>query len=208
MTSIDATTIDSESSQACGTVTLRIEALCADTFAPFGDVIEASAAAEHYGINAGYAERYNKLAHLDTNGGGGHPVLSIFRARARPLQPRMGLQLQLMERHLLGSQAFMPLAGQRFLVVVAPPGPPPGPTALRCFLAAAGQGVNYGRGTWHHPLLAIDADGDFLVIDRGGPGAAGDCEEVQLSSAQVWVDAFAWAESHLASSRLAAHAGG
>ncbi len=171
-----------------GPVALRIEALRADEFATFGDVIEASDAAEHCSINAGYAQRYDKLAHLDTQGGAGHPVLSIFRARVRPLDASRGLQLQLIERHLLGSQAFMPLAGQRFLVVVAPPGPAPAPTALRCFLAAPGQGVNYGRGTWHHPLLAIDADGDFLVIDRGGPGSAGDCEELPLHHLQVWVD--------------------
>jgi len=56
-------------------------------------------------------------------------------------------------------------------------------------MAAPGQGVNYARGTWHHPLLALDAGGDFLVIDRGGPGAADDCEVLSLSDAEVWIDA-------------------
>jgi len=167
---------------------LPVEALSADAFAAFGDVIEASPTAEHYPINAGFAERYNVLARLNTGGDDGQPVLSIFRAKARPLDAEAGLPLSLMERHLLGSQAFMPLGGQRFLVVVATPGAPPTPAQLRCFLAAPGQGVNYGRGTWHHPLLALDADGDFLVIDRAGPGAAGDCEELALDAGTVWVD--------------------
>lgn len=167
---------------------LRIEALCSSAFAPFGDVIEATTAADHYTINAGFAQRFNNLARLDTNGDGGHPVLSVFRARPRALDAAGRLPLALMERHLLGSQAFMPLGGQRFLVVVAPPGDAPSPADLRCFLAAPGQGVNCARGTWHHPLLALDAEGDFLVIDRGGPGAAGDCEEVVFAAGTVWVD--------------------
>ena len=43
------------------------------------------------------------------------------------------------------------------------------------------------RGIWHHPLLALDADGDFLVIDRAGPGAVTDCEEHSLLPADWWI---------------------
>ena len=82
-----------------------------------------------------------------------------------------------------------PLAPMRFLVVVALAGPAPRADQLRCFMAAPGQGVNYARGTWHHPLLALDAGGDFLVIDRGGPAAAADCEVLSLVAAGVWVGA-------------------
>jgi ureidoglycolate lyase len=35
--------------------------------------------------------------------------------------------------------------------------------------------VNYHRGVWHHPLIALDGVSDFLVIDRGGPGS--NCDE-------------------------------
>ena len=156
---------------------LAVEPLTAVTFRPFGEVIAASEAASRYPINAGYAERLHDVARLDTQADGGRPVLSLFRAKPRSLPMR----IELLERHLLGSQAFMPLMAQRFLVVVAPPGPAPDAASLRCFLAAPGQGVNYARGTWHHPLIALDAGGDFLVIDRGGPGAASDCEEVCLA---------------------------
>lgn len=162
---------------------LTVEPLRADAFAPFGDVIEPGAAASRRTINEGFAERFDDLARLDTGREGGHPVLSVFRARPRALP----LQLRLVERHLLGSQAFVPLLAQRFLVVVAPAGPAPASAQLRCFMTSPGQGVNYAAGTWHHPLIALDAAGDFLVIDRGGPLAAGDCEEHSLLEADVWV---------------------
>ena len=65
-----------------------------------------------------------------------------------------------------------------YLVVVAPPGPPPGVDELRVFLARGDQGVNYATGVWHHPLLALGAVCDFLVVDRSG--SAPNCDEVQL----------------------------
>lgn len=160
-----------------------VEPLEAHAFAPFGDVIEAGGGARHWTINEGFAERYDDLARLDTLRDGGRPVLSLFRARPRTLP----LQLRLVERHLLGSQAFMPLMSQRFLVVVAAAGAAPDAKELRCFLTRPGQGVNYAAGTWHHPLIALDEGGDFLVIDRGGSHAAEDCEEHALLESEVWV---------------------
>jgi ureidoglycolate lyase len=156
---------------------LAVEPLTAEAFAPFGEVIEASDAARHFGINAGYAERYHALAAVDTAPGAGRPVISIFRARPRTLP----LTLAMLERHPLASQAFMPLGGRPYLVVVAPAGPAPDSSRTRCFLAGPGQGVNYARGTWHHPLLALDAPGDFLVVDldTGATGAA-NCDEHPL----------------------------
>jgi ureidoglycolate lyase len=163
--------------------TLSIEPLTAEAFRPFGDVIEASDAARHFTINQGFAERYHDLAQIDTSGEGGHTVVSIFRALPRTFP----MAITVMERHPLGSQAFVALAPVPFLVVVALPGEPPGPPDIRCFLAQAGQGVNYARGTWHHPLIAIDAPGDFLVIDRGGPAGQGNCDEVSLGDGVCWL---------------------
>lgn len=162
--------------------TLTIEALTAEAFRPFGDVIEASDAAHHFTINQGFAERYHDLAQVDT-AEGGHTVVSLFKALPR----RFPLAITVMERHLLGSQAFVALAPVPFLVVVAPPGDAPGPQGIRCFLAGPGQGVNYARGTWHHPLIALDAPGDFLVIDRAGPACEVDCEEVALAHGALWL---------------------
>jgi ureidoglycolate lyase len=84
----------------------------------------------------------------------------------------------MMERHPLGSQAFVPLSGKPYLVVVAPAGDPPDVAALRVFLARGDQGVNYAPGVWHHPLLALDAVCDFLVVDRSG--TTPNCDEVRV----------------------------
>ncbi|VVE80308.1 Ureidoglycolate lyase [Pandoraea sputorum] len=38
--------------------------------------------------------------------------------------------------------------------------------------------MNYARGVWHHPLLALDEVSDFVVVDRGGDGH--NCDEQDL----------------------------
>jgi ureidoglycolate lyase len=161
---------------------LMPEPLDAKAFSGFGEVIDASRLGAGREINEGFALRAD-VARLDTSRHGGDAVLSIFRAKPRTLP----FQLRLVERHLLGSQAFVPLQGQRFLVVVAARGPAPAREQLRCFLAAPGQGVVYAAGTWHHPLIALGAGGDFLVIDRAGANAEDDCEEHSLLDGDAWV---------------------
>ncbi|MDB5799208.1 MAG: ureidoglycolate hydrolase [Rhodocyclales bacterium] len=155
------------------THTLKIESLTREAFLPFGDVIEASDAARHFPINGGNTERYHDLASLDA-GEDGRIIASIFRGQPRELP----FTVSMMERHPLGSQAFVPLSGRHYLVVVARPGEPPVASDLRCFLATAAQGVNYANGVWHHPLLALDEVSDFLVMDRSGPGD--NCDEAAL----------------------------
>lgn len=152
---------------------LRIEALTAAAFQPFGEVIEASPTAQHFAINGGNTLRFHDLARLDA-GPDGRMMVSIFRGQPRQLP----FVVSMLERHPKGSQAFMPLSGQPYLVVVAPPGPPPGVDTLRAFLASPQQGVNYAAGVWHHPLLALHQACDFLVLDRMGSGP--NCDEVQL----------------------------
>ncbi len=163
---------------------LAVQPLTAESFRPYGDVIEAGSAARRLSINGGTAERFDDLARLDLTAAGGRPLLSLFRAQARSLP----LPLQLIERHQQGSQAFMPLGGDAFLVIVAAAGPAPQPQDLRCFVAARGQGVNFAAGTWHHPLLAL-AGGDFLVIDRGAADGAVDCDELDIAAWGAWAPA-------------------
>jgi ureidoglycolate lyase len=152
---------------------LRPEPLTRAGFARFGDVIEIPDAA-HYPINEGTTERFHDLAAVDVAEGGGRALINIFRGQPRDLP----LPIRMMERHPLGSQAFIPLGANPWLVVVAPAGGVPNPSDLRAFAAGAGQGVNYHRGVWHHPLIALDGVSDFLVIDRGGPGS--NCDEYVL----------------------------
>ena len=152
---------------------LKIEALTPEVFAPFGAVIDAAAARKVFAINQGTTQRYHALATVELDGG----QAAISLARAQPFA--LPLTLSMLERHPLGSQAFIPLHGTRWVVVVAD-----SPDATpRAFLADRGQGVQYHRGTWHHPLIALDQGGDFLIVDRVGAGD--NCEEVRLP--QSWV---------------------
>jgi ureidoglycolate lyase len=157
--------------------------LTAEAFAPFGDVIEARANGQGQviAINDGYTQRFHDLANLDVAEQGGRPLVSIFRSQPLPLP----LGLTKLERHPLASQAFMPLSGEPYLVVVAPAGDLD-PGAIAVFLAHPHQGVNYHRGTWHHFCLALNKPCDFLVIDRGGEGH--NCDEQVLEN----VLAIAW----------------
>jgi len=148
---------------------LQPAALTAELFAGFGDVVEARG--ESGLINSGTTRQFADLASIDVTHEAGRPCASIYRATPYPLP----LKIRLLERHPLGSQLFMPLSGQRFLVVVAPAGEVPERAAVRAFVSNGRQGVNYRRGTWHHPLIAIHGTGEFLVIDRTGPGS--NCDE-------------------------------
>jgi len=161
---------------------LAVEALTRAAFAPFGEVIQAAGAATEHAINDGTAQRFHDLARVDTDADGGRPIVSVFRAQPRTLP----FVVRMLERHPLGSQAFMPLGPHPYLVVVSE-----GPDRVPCaFLAQPGQGINLHRGVWHHPLLALGATSDFLVLDRGGPGA--NCDEVTLTTAWT-IPAFALA---------------
>lgn len=150
---------------ALSALTLDVETLTAERFAPFGDLIHPSTASRQFTINDGNTERYHDLATLEP-GPQGRLIVSVFRAQPRPLP----FTVTMMERHPLASQAFIPLSGQPWLAVVAPAGEAPRASDLRLFLCQGDQGVNYAPGVWHHPILALDSVSDFIVLDRDGPG--------------------------------------
>ncbi|ANT61969.1 Ureidoglycolate hydrolase [Salipiger sp. CCB-MM3] len=142
----------------------RIDAapLTAAAFAPFGEVLEADGTPDKI-INQGLCGRFHDRATLDITGG--RAGISLFKAEPRQLP----LRLEMVERHPQGSQAFVPMSFDPFLVVVAPDaGGRPG--APRAFLTRPGQGINFHRGTWHGVLTPLHAPGLFAVIDRIGEG--------------------------------------
>ncbi|MGP0172896.1 ureidoglycolate lyase [Pseudomonas sp. NCHU5208] len=151
---------------------LRIEALTREAFAPFGEVIE-TAGAKAFPINAGTTTRYHDLAQVELAGEAPRPLVNIFEGKAW----HAPITIAMLERHPLGSQAFYPVDGSRMLIVVAPPGELD-ESQIRAFISAPDQGVNYARGTWHHPLLCLEYPGRFLVVDRGGAG--NNCDEQVL----------------------------
>lgn len=143
-------------------IPLDVAPLTAEAFAPWGDVIEARGTPDRL-INHGLCARFHDLARLDF--GDGHAGLSLFDAEARHL-PHI---VDMVERHPEGSQAFMPVSGARFLVVVADDAGGV-PFSLRAFVTAPGQSVNLMRGVWHGVLAPLERAGQFVVLDRIGDG--------------------------------------
>jgi ureidoglycolate lyase len=135
-----------------------------EAFAPFGEVIEIGGN-RHFPINGGKAERYHALAAADATGQNAQVLISTVRSAPYELP----LRLTMVERHPLGSQAFIPLQPRPFIVVVCHdeggrPGMP------HAFLAGPAQGVNYPRNSWHGVLTPIGEPQDFAIVDRGGDG--------------------------------------
>ncbi|WP_420857418.1 ureidoglycolate lyase [Marivivens marinus] len=141
--------------------TLRIEPLTAAAFAPFGDVLEAVGDPDKL-INQGMCGRFHDRARLDF-GPGGRAGISIFKAIPRELP----YTLDLVERHPDGSQAFLPMSLDPFLIIVAEDDNGT-PVNFRAFLSSEGQGINFLRNTWHGVLTPLHAPGLFAVVDRIG----------------------------------------
>jgi len=142
---------------------IRSAALSAEAFAPFGDVLDRSGTPDVM-INGGLCGRHNDRAQLDF-GDDGRAGISVFDAEPRALP----YTLDLMERHPLGSQAFLPMHRKPFLITVAldEGGQPGHPLA---FITAPGQGINFHKGTWHGVLTPLQHPGAFAVVDRIGEG--------------------------------------
>ena len=136
------------------------EPLSRDAFRPFGEVIEVQGR-DAVLINDGNTEKFEELASLVATNHG-RMALHIYRSKPAELP----ITIKAMESHPLGSQAFFPLHSRPFPIVVALPGPAPGPGDVRVFLSNGHQGVNLKPGVWHHYQLSLDQESDYLVIDR------------------------------------------
>lgn len=143
-------------------LTIRTQPLTRADFAPFGDVLDAGGEADKI-INQGKCGRFHDRARLDFFRG--HAGISIFNAEARSLP----YTLDMMERHPQGSQAFIPMHSNPYLVVVATDNQGT-PGRIHAFVAGPGQGVNYHRNTWHGVLTPLMPPGLFAVVDRIGAG--------------------------------------
>ena len=156
-------------------VILRPVPITAERFAEYGDLIHTAPAAVQ-AMNDARFERFDDLAKVDVDqGDGGRVAISIARSKAPTTLPH---RFDTVERHPLGSQAFIPLAPFSFIVVVAPAGESVDVSDLCAFVTNGSQGINYHKGVWHMPLIATDEGQAFLVIDRV-PGE-NNCEQVVL----------------------------
>tara|TARA_Y100000590_G_C15561192_1_gene954828 strand:- start:610 stop:1119 length:510 start_codon:yes stop_codon:yes gene_type:complete len=133
-------------------------------FSSYGDLISTENI-NPININAGYAKRFDNLVNLNTSKNNGKTIVSIFSALKRTFP----MQIDMMEKHPLGSQAFIPMKETTFLSFVAPPGNFPELNKIQSFIIPPKMGINYKPGVWHFPLISTE-DTNFIVIDRKGAG--------------------------------------
>ena len=145
-------------------ITIYPKTITKKNFLKFGDMITTEDI-KPLQINNGYAKRFDGIANLNTSKDGGKTIISIFSALKRSFP----MKIDMMEKHPLGSQAFVPMKETTFLVFVAPKGVKPNLNEIEAFIVPPGIGVNYNPGTWHFPLISTE-DMNFLVVDRKGSG--------------------------------------
>ena len=145
-------------------ITINPKPITKENFSKFGDMI-TTANIKPIEINEGYAKRFDGIANLNTSKDNGETIISIFSALKRSFP----MKINMMEKHPLGSQAFIPMKQTTFLALVAPEGNKPDLNKIEAFIVPQEIGVNYNPGTWHFPLIATE-DMNFLVVDRKGSG--------------------------------------
>ena len=146
------------------TLTITPKKIFKENFAQFGELITTDDI-KPISINDGYAKRFDGIANLATSKDNGEATISIFSALKRTFP----MNIDMMEQHPLGSQAFIPMKETTFLSFVAPDGDKPDLDKVEAFIIPPGLGVNYKTGTWHFPLISTE-DMNFLVVDRKGSG--------------------------------------
>ena len=133
-------------------------------FAAYGNLI-SSDNIKPIDINDGYAKRFDNLANINTSRNGGKTIVNIFSTLKRTFP----MKIDMMEKHPLGSQAFIPMKETTFIAFVAPPGDKPEISKIESFIVTPGMGINYKPGIWHFPLISTE-NMNFLVMDRKGTG--------------------------------------
>lgn len=161
--------------------TLIAEPLTANAFAAYGDVIEM-AGHDPMPMNYGMAERYHALAPVVIDEDG-QAIISLVKSHRYELPH----QIRLVERHPLGSQAFIPLDSNPFIVIVAGAGEQVSPEDVRAFITNGEQGINYRPGIWHGLLFTPAEESRFVCVERQGPG--NNCEEFYFPEDQpLWLE--------------------
>ena len=145
-------------------IKIKPKKITRENFFKYGDLISKNNI-KPMDINNGYAKRFDNLANVNILKNNGQTNISIFQALKRSFP----MQIDMMEKHPEGSQAFIPLKETFFFVFVAPPGEKPDIHSLESFIVSKGIGINYKPGIWHFPLISTE-NMDFLVVDRKGSG--------------------------------------
>jgi len=161
------------------------------SYAPYGKVLMASPRGEAGAVaNLGTALRYDDVVTLENRRDPRSCALEtkVFRSRPVPFERR---KLALLEKHPHSTQLFIPMNASRYIALVALGGDHPDLSTLAAFVAEGAQGISYGPGVWHHPMLTLDSETDFIVMVHED-GSPEDCVVVDRAEAD-------WPELDLAS---------
>ncbi|KAI8387031.1 ureidoglycolate hydrolase-domain-containing protein [Blakeslea trispora] len=170
---------------------IQAEPLNSEAYAPYGDVIDTTTLGHITQANQGTAEKYHHIASVTNNFPKKNGKMNLCIYHCRPAQP-LPFVVKLLERHPYSSQAFVPMTDRKtrgYLVIVALNGVDDRPdlSTLRAFVANSKQGINYHQGVWHHPMVVLEDETDFvcLVHESGVPEE--DCHEVDVSHTLIHV---------------------
>lgn len=141
-------------------VELPLEDATAAALAPFGELLgvgrgRPSSPTRFYDDAVELVEKAPFVSDADT-------CLSVARVHPRPLEVRW------MERHFKHTQVFLPINGQPYAVVVAPPGDAPLPelARVRAFRFPGDCGFMMQVGTWHEFPFALEGPADMVIVLR------------------------------------------
>lgn len=155
---------------------LRATPLEVAEYAPYGDLLAAGPGSGRP-ANQGTSRKFEHLTRLENRRGERATLhASVFRATPRRAAE---FELALLERHPCSAQAFIPMNATRYLAIVALGAAAPDPATARAFVVPGNAGITYHAGVWHHPIVALDGETDFvcLVWEDGSPD---DCDEHPL----------------------------
>jgi len=163
--------------------TIKAEPLTKEAFLPYGDVIEIDGA-KHFSMNDDGLERYYDLANVDVDHEcGGKVVISITTCNR---QDSMPYQMYCIERHPKGSQAFVPMNSiSPLIIAVTEPSDTVDLSKIKAFISNGKQGINYNKNVWHMPAICLDANQQFMIIDRGGKGD--NCDLVKFTDKKITI---------------------
>lgn len=143
-------------------------------YEPFGRVVRAGDPARARSANHGTAAAWDELATIvNARGERARATASLFRCLAHEGQT---LSVRWLERHPASTQMFVPMRASRFLIVVASGGDEPDLDTLAAFVVEGPQAITYAPGVWHHPMVALDEDADFVNV-LFADGTSDDCDE-------------------------------
>ena len=145
-------------------IKIKPKKITKENFSKYGDLITKENI-KSIDINNGYAKRFDNLVNVNVSNNNGKTNISIFQSIKRSFP----MQINMMEKHPQGSQAFIPMKETVFFAFVAPEGEKPNIKLLESFIISKGTAINYKPGIWHFPLISTE-NMDFLVVDRKGSG--------------------------------------